>query len=196
VTAPIIVAAFEPFDGRARNRSWETVRRMPQRPGLEKIQLSVDLTRLQQALAPLLQRRPRAILLLGESPAPTTCVEQVAINVFDVDRSPARQRATPLTPVRAGGALALQASWDARALAGRLNGAGIPAVASFHAGTFACNAALYLALDAAVTPAVGFLHVPYRRWPFGLALSKLVQAAELSLATLLAEPDGTRSAPA
>jgi pyrrolidone-carboxylate peptidase len=77
-----------------------------------------------------------------------------------------------------------------------LNGAGIPAVASFHAGTFACNAALYLALDAAVTPAVGFLHVPYRRWPFGLALSKLVQAAELSLATLLAEPDGTRSAPA
>jgi pyroglutamyl-peptidase len=178
------VTAFEPFDGRARNRSWEIVRRLPDRPGLEKFQLSVDLRRLEQALSPLFERQPRAILLLGESPARALCVEQVAINLFDADRTSAGQRRS-LSPVLTGGALALQAGWDACALASQLNDAGIPAVASFHAGTFACNAALYLAVQAAVTPRVGFLHVPHRRWPFGLALGQLVRAAEICLATLL-----------
>jgi pyroglutamyl-peptidase len=182
---PVLVGAFEPFDGRTRNRSWQIVQRLPARPGLEKLQLSVDLDRLRQALVPQFQRRPHAILLLGESPARTTCVEQLAINLFDADRSPAAQLRSPTLPISAGGPLALRASWDARAVAASLHRLGIPAVASFHAGSFACNAALYLALQAEVTPRVGFLHVPYRRWPFGLPLAKLVQAAEICLDALL-----------
>jgi pyroglutamyl-peptidase len=192
VTAPILIAAFEPFDGRSRNRSWEIVRRLPDRPGLEKVQLSVDLTRLDSDLTSLLRlRRPRAVLLLGESPTPRACVEQLAINLFDADRSPAGQRRSPVTPVRAGDDLARKASWDARAVAAQLNDAGIPAMASFHAGAFACNAALYLALAAAVTPRVGFLHVPRRRWPFGLRMGQLTRAAGICLDTLLALPDGS-----
>jgi pyrrolidone-carboxylate peptidase len=59
---------------------------------------------------------------------------------------------------------------------------GIPAAASFHAGTFACNAALYLALRSspAHTP-VGFLHLPRRNGPDGTGLPHLIRAVKLAL---------------
>ena len=182
----VIVTGFEPFDGRRRNRSWAVVERLAGRAGVHPVQLPVDYARLKDVVPRLATRRPRCLLLIGESAAETLCVEQVALNVVDCDRrdnSGLKPESDVLVP---GGPLALRASWDARAVARKIREFGIAATASFHAGTFACNAALYLALHT-LSPetAVGFLHVPYRPWPLGIRLGLLVRGVERCLEALL-----------
>jgi pyroglutamyl-peptidase len=184
-----VVAGFEPFDGRGQNRSWEVVRRVAVRPGLETVQLPVDYARLRELVPGLASRQARRLLLIGESAAGALCVEQVALNVLDRDRPDSSGSQPSAEAIVAGGPLALRAPWDARAVARRLNEAGIAATASFHAGTFACNAALYLALHAlGHQTAVGFLHVPYRRWPLGVRLGLLLRAVDLCLEALAQVP--------
>ena len=184
----IVVTGFEPFDGRSKNRSWEVVRRLSARPGLETLQLPVDFAALKRAVPGLARGKPRALLLVGESSAGTVCVEQVALNIVDTDR-PDNAGATPRAgAIVADGPLALRSSWDARALAQALVGRGIPTVPSFHAGTYACNAALYLALHSLPRRTrIGFMHFPHRPRP-GLGLGVLVRAVELGMQALL-EPD-------
>src|SRR5262249_54902080 len=73
----------------------------------------------------------------------------------------------------------------------KLNQSGIPAVASFHAGTYACNAALYLALHASSSQSsVGFLHIPHRPWPFGMRTGILHRAINLCLDVLRSNAPG------
>jgi pyroglutamyl-peptidase len=148
-------------------------------------------------MADLLARRPRALLLVGEADRPCVSVEQVALNIADSDRGDNAGvvlHDRPLETSAQSVPLAVRASWDARAVARSLREAGIPAEPSFHAGTFACNASLYLALRAVgdtaaagnAATAVGFLHVPRARWPLGPRLSRLVRAVELAAAALRA----------
>lgn len=181
----LILAGFEPFEGRRRNRSWELARRVRPRAGLEVVQLPVDFARLGGEIARLVARAPRGLLLLGEASRRLVCVEQVALNLRDADRAD-NQGARPRgEPIVADGPLALRVPWDARAVAQRLNQAGARAVVSFHAGTFACNAALYQALDAAGDRLpVAFVHVPRRGWPWGVRMSALLTAVEVCLEML------------
>jgi pyrrolidone-carboxylate peptidase/GNAT superfamily N-acetyltransferase len=188
-SGPVVVAAFEPFEGRHRNRSWEAVRRLPPRPDRTTVQLPVDFVGLPPAIAGLLAGRPRALLLVGEARRPRVSVEQLALNVADSDRpdnAGLLPRDRPLDP---GGSapLALRASWDARAVAEALRSQGVRAEASFHAGTFACNASLYLALATAPAPApaIGFLHLPRAPWPVGPRLATLTRAVEIAAAALV-----------
>ena len=181
----IILAAFEPFDGRRRNRSWELARRVRPRAGLEVVQLPVDFARLRQEVPRLAARASGGLLLLGESRRRQLCVEQVALNVMDsdrVDNAGTRPRGEAIV---AGAPLALRVTWDAGAVAQKLSAAGARAVASFHAGTFACNAALYLALHALADRApVAFVHVPNRAWPWGVRRGVLLRAVDVCLKML------------
>ena len=148
--------------------------------------LPVDFSRISEAVHGLLQRRPRALLLIGEASREAVSVEQLALNILDSDRPDNAGRFAQSEPVVAGAPLTLWAPWDGHTLMKKMKAAGIPACVSFHAGTYACNAALYLALQAAQPPTqVGFLHVPNRRWPFGLRLALLLRAAELGIEVLL-----------
>jgi pyroglutamyl-peptidase len=179
---PLIVAAFEPFGGRARNRSWEVVRRLEPRRDLEIVQLPVDFARLRTLVPDLIRRRPRALLMVGEAPASRVAVEQVALNVIDSERPDNRGARHQATAIVKSAPLALEAPWDAHVLARRLNERGVAASVSFHAGTYACNTALYLALHAAAGRLpVGFLHVPYRRGPGGVPMARLVRAVEMAV---------------
>jgi pyroglutamyl-peptidase len=175
-----VVTGFEPFDGRRRNRSWEVVSRLGARPRWQVVQLPVNFGRLKEAVAELANRPLAGLLMLGESSTRRLRVEQVALNVADSDRADnagAKPRDEPIVP---DGPLALRATWNARAVAQRLNENRIPAAASFHAGTYACNAALYLALHGLAARApVGFLHVPHLRWPLGVRMGRLLQAADI-----------------
>jgi pyroglutamyl-peptidase len=184
----IVVIGFEPFDGRTRNRSWEVVRRLPARPGLETVRLPVNFAELENAVPALAERKPRALLLVGESSTGAVSVEQLALNIVDTDTPDNAGRSPQAEAIVTDGPLALRARWDARTVARRLNAIGIPAVASFHAGTYACNFALYLALRAFPehTP-VGFLHLPQRRRTFGLRPADLLRAVELGVAALGAQ---------
>jgi pyroglutamyl-peptidase len=181
-----VVTGFEPFGGRRRNRSWEAVSRLTLASGVETRQLPVDYAQLRVVLTALGERPPSALLLVGECPGRSLAVEQIALNIVDTDRpdnsrqKPSREALLPDAP------LALKASWDARLVAARMVAAGIPARASFHAGTYACNAALYFALTVLGTHArVGFLHVPYRGWPRAPRLTQLVKAIEIAFDALV-----------
>ena len=187
MSGSIIVAAFEPFEGRHRNRAWEAVRRLPPAPDLIAVQLPVVFSRLPAAIEALLAQGPRALLLVGEARRSEVSVEQVALNLADGTARPDNEGAIvtdrPLVTA-AGAPLALRATWDAHAVARALRGEAIEAAASFHAGTFACNASLYLALfrstARAPAPAIGFLHLPQAPWPRGPRLRTLIRAVQIA----------------
>lgn len=187
---PFIVTAFEPFDGRSQNRSGLVLERILRDPQWESAILPVDFRRLPAAVTALAGRRPRALLLMGEADRDKVSVEQVAVNIIDSESPDNAGRIWRGRPVIVGGELALRASWDACALADAMVKAGIPAAPSFHAGTYACNAAFYRALCELAPQGVpvGFLHVPRT----ALKLAMLVRAAVAAIRGLekLALPPG------
>ncbi len=212
-TGRVVLAGFEPFYGRTENRSWELVRRLRGEPGRDVFRLPVEFGQLREIFSAILSREPSAILMVGESPIRQLRVEQIALNIADSDKPDNAGHIAHSEPIVEGGPLALMSSWNARAVAGRLHQEGVPAKVSFHAGTFACNAALYLALHAASgngvreadreerrasgmgtnrearsrrVPAIGLLHIPNSRGPAGLGVGNLRKAVELGIEELLA----------
>ncbi len=193
----MIIAAFEPFGGRRRNRSWEVLERFPPHSGIEQVRLPVDFARLPEEIEALLSERPTALLLLGESSDRIVRVEQIALNLADSDL-PDNAGARPrMEPLMVSAPLALQATWSARAVADRIAADGVPAAPSFHAGTFACNAAFFLALlgardrqgevvDAPIP--VGLLHIPRFCGLLGPSRISLARAIERAAMALLAPP--------
>lgn len=181
----VIVTGFEPFGGKALNRSWEVVRRLPARPELETLQLPVNYAELELALPELAKRRPRALLLVGEASTSVVRVEQIALNAVDTGTPDNAGYRPGVEAIDAGGPLALRSRWDARQLARGMVKSGVKAEASFHAGTYACNFSLYLALRAmpGKTP-VGFLHVPHGVRTPGLRNDDLLRAVELAIKAL------------
>ncbi len=185
-----VVAAFEPFGGRRTNRSWQAVQAMPDDAEVERVQLPVDFARLPDIVGSL-ARRARCLLLVGESgQTRVALVERIALNLADAsiaDNAGARPSQEPLLQ---GGPLARPATWDATAIARAVAAAGAKVGISHHAGTFACNASLYLALSEAATrqdPAiVGFLHVPAYPWPLGRPLAELARGLRAALLTMRA----------
>ena len=192
-TGRVAVTGFEPFGGRAKNRSWELVQRLRGRPGVDVTRLPVDFRRLGPAVDRLVRTRPEAILMVGEAPGPVLRVEQIGLNVVHSGRPDNAGLRPRSEAVVSGGPLALRATWDAVALAGRLHRDGIEASVSFHAGTYACNAALYRALHlvrGAISgdggPAIGFLHVPEAGEAGRTADRQLVRALGTGIEELLA----------
>jgi pyroglutamyl-peptidase len=166
----VVLTGFEPFGGRAENRSWQVVEAVEAVPGVRiaKVQLPVDFAALAERLPALVARARRALVMVGES-AQTQVVEieRVALNVIDARIPDNRGWQPRFEEVVPGAPLARYARWDAAQVAEVIASAGAPVHVSHHAGTYACNAALYLALDEAESgrmplapPFVGFVHVP------------------------------------
>jgi len=182
-----IVAAFEPFGGRRRNRAWDAVAGLADERGVERISLPVDFAALTSVLPALIERAPEVLLLVGEAGwTRHLSVERVALNVAHAripDNCGAKPRLAEIVP---GAPLALPARWDAeRVLDAAIEAA--PTLISHHAGTFACNASFYLALHAApVAMSVGFLHVPALPWPLAPGTSRLTAAVRAVVLTMLA----------
>lgn len=178
-----VVAGFEPFGGRRDNRSWLVARTLAEQRGLASVCLPVDFCALPDAVRRLRETGAGALLLLGEAPGRTLRVEQLALNVLHASRPDNAGRRAQGEAVEAGQPTVRSAGWDALAVARRMQDVGVAAEPSFHAGTYACNAAYYLALGGA-PGAVGFVHVPRRGWPYGPELSALVRAAAVALDSL------------
>ncbi len=184
-TKSVVVTGFEPFGGRRVNRSWEAVKRLQAPPSWEKRLLAVDYQKIATEIAQLAEQKPACLLLVGESPDRRLAVEQVALNLADTSRADNSQSPPRRETLLDDQPLALRASWDARVVAQRITDAGIPAAASYHAGTYCCNASLYLAIASlAAHTAVGFLHVPARGWPRGIRLTKVATAIAICINSL------------
>ncbi len=187
----LVVAAFEPFGGRKKNRAQRAARLLRADPGVEVQTLPVSFARLPAAIDALLRERPAVLFLVGESrTAKTLHVERFALNLAHAglaDNDGAQPRHQVLLP---GGPLALSVGIDVPKLILAIEQRGVPVEASAHAGTFCCNAALYWALTKLhpATPhsatRVAFVHVPSRRRHMGAKqVAEGLRAALVELAT-------------
>ncbi|MEO6955022.1 MAG: pyroglutamyl-peptidase I [Polyangia bacterium] len=162
-----VVAGFEPFGGRRRNRSERAVRRLAGMPDVEVATLPVSFARLACALEGLFADDPELVLLCGESRrADEILVERFALNVADSripDNDGVLARGARLDH---GGPLAREVQFDPTRVVEALRADGLRAAVSSHAGTFLCNAALYQAL-AHPRALVAFIHLPAQRRHLG-----------------------------
>ncbi len=163
----------------------ELLKDLPPGKSLVTRRYPVDLSALQEKLAKDLQREFDAILHLGQSPGSSSIkLEAIAVNAAGCidDRGDELKEIVPAGPVAYRSNMPLQ-RW-----ATLLREQHIPTVISYHAGTFLCNATMYLshhqlqprqaneAQYQASNCLVGFVHLPLATEQVaqpGLALASL-----------------------
>ncbi len=161
-----LVTAFEPYDIWEENASWltlvELTKDLPERPHLTTRRYPVDYSKLRECLSKDLAMGFDFVLHLGQ--APGSCgirLETVGLNQASHTTTSNSNECVRLID---DGPMAYQSRMPATALRDELRAAGIPAEVSTHAGTYLCNAALYLAhhaiaSDSLTTKAI-FVHLP------------------------------------
>lgn len=168
MTQRVLLTAFEPYGPWTTNASWlalvELTRELPEEPQITTRLYPVDFAKVRDRLSQDLAQNFDVAIHLGQAPGEAAVrLESVGLNV----RSPARNgHDTDGTfgPLVDDGPLAYASSLPVAELAQRLRSAGIPAGVSHHAGTYVCNATLYLshylAERMALSTRVGFIHLP------------------------------------
>ncbi|MEM6365926.1 MAG: pyroglutamyl-peptidase I [Planctomycetota bacterium] len=154
----VLLTAFEPYDRWQDNASWLALADLTSwYEGSSELitrRYPVDLTSLSQKLKQDLQQPVDFVVLCGQSPGSTHLrLENVALNLR-----------TDGTELVEGGATAYTSARPLEPIAAKMRDAGIPSRVSHHAGTYLCNAALYLSQhyllgDHRNTPSI-FVHIP------------------------------------
>lgn len=161
-----LVTGFEPFGGSDRNPSAELTARL----GAEAATavLPVEFGALRQLVPELLaEHNPTHVVCLGLSGRATgLTLERVAVNLIDA-RIPDNTGERPVDlPVVPGGPAARFVTLPVKAMLRAVQASGVPGELSLSAGSYACNALLYLMLHEAAAlpqeprPRCGFIHVP------------------------------------
>ena len=154
----ILLTAFEPYDRWPENSSWlalcDLTRWYDGNIDLTTRRYPVDLTRMSELLRKDLQENYDLAVHLGQSPGSTSLrLEAVGLNV--------RSDGSPLIP---SASEAYRSSLPLHACNQSLLEAGIPSDVSHHAGTYLCNAALYLSQHYARSFGLNtqslFVHIP------------------------------------
>lgn len=161
----ILLTAFEPYDQWSSNSSWETIvellRVRGTIPNVITRRYPVSLTRFQERLEVDLARGFDSIIHLGQAPGISQIhLEAVAINVAGVTEA----EGADFGDLVVGGPVGYRSKFPLGIWASYLRQSGIPARVSYHAGTYLCNAALYLShhwLEThGKTGRVAFIHLP------------------------------------
>ena len=164
----LLVTGFDPFGGETINPAWEAVKRLPDEIGaycVVKMQVPTVFGAAGEAVLEQAARvRPDAVLCVGQAGGRAAVTpEKVAINLRHAaipDNAGNRPQDEPIVP---GGPDGLFATLPVRAMAARIQAAGIPAAVSYSAGSFVCNDLMYTVLHHFVATGVraGFIHVPF-----------------------------------
>lgn len=164
-TMRVLLTAFEPYAEWPTNSSWltlvELVRRRPPSPTLVTRRYPVDFQRLPDLLHKDLAQDFDAVLHLGQAPGtPTVRLEAFALNAGG---STSEKNVAPQRLVT-GGPEAYRTRMPLVRWAQRLQQQAIPSQVSYHAGTYLCNAVMYLShhwmAQANKSTPVGFIHLP------------------------------------
>lgn len=161
----ILLTAYEPYDHWETNVSQLVLERLDgELSGRHEITSQVypvAFSGIRDLLAADLSNGFEYAIHMGQAPGyQEVTLEAIGINVA-VERGQSPEEGVPLV---AGGAAAFQSTLPLRAWAQGLRAAGIPARVSYHAGTYLCNAALYLSHYESQRAILGtqsvFLHLP------------------------------------
>jgi pyroglutamyl-peptidase len=154
----VLMTAFEPYDRWSENSSWETLIELTRwYDGPAEIttrRYPVDLTRMSEGLRKDMQEDYDLAIHLGQSPGSTLVkLEAVGLNVR-----------TDGTPLIDDAPEAYRSPLPLTLCTRDLIAAGIPSELSHHAGTYLCNAALFLsqyyAHSFGLKTKSMFIHVP------------------------------------
>jgi pyroglutamyl-peptidase len=161
----VLLTAFEPYAEWPTNSSWltlvELVRQRPPSATLVTRRYPVDFQRLPEVLHKDLAQDFDAVLHLGQAPGtPTIRLEAIALNAG----SSMTEASSGVKPLVLGAPEAYRSRMPLERWAERLHEQSIPAHISFHAGTYLCNAIMYLShhwmAQAKKATPVGFVHLP------------------------------------
>ena len=163
----ILLTAFEAYDEWTENSSWlslvELLRDLAPAAECQIVtrRYPVDLTELQRRLRKDLAQPLDAILHLGQAPG-IACIklEAVALNVAGL----IEEQGDELAELIEEGPVAYRSRMPIGLWAEKLRDEKNPAVVSYHAGTFLCNATMYLShhrfAQDEIRPRIGFVHLP------------------------------------
>ncbi len=161
----VLLTAFEPYDVWKANASWlalvDLTSDLPSQPQVTTRLYPVDFDRLRERLASDLAENFDVTLHLGQAPGSGQIqLESIGLNIAT---GPGELPESGSKLV-SDGATAYQSTLPLARWAQQLRSAGIPTQVSHHAGTYLCNAALYLALhhndDAERHTRSAFIHLP------------------------------------
>ncbi|MBW3598239.1 MAG: pyroglutamyl-peptidase I [Planctomycetes bacterium] len=141
----VLLTAFKPYDRWRANASWlalmELTRELPPAADIVTRLYPVDYAEVKERLAADLQEGFDFALHLGQAPgAGRLELEKIGVNV----QGPAGAEGAEPPPLVEGGPVAYESSLPLARWAAMLRREAIPAQVSYHAGTYLCNAALYL----------------------------------------------------
>jgi pyroglutamyl-peptidase len=163
VVPSVLLTAFQPYDRWTTNASQLAMemlaRDLPASPDVTTRILPVDFDAVKRLLADELVANYDYALHVGQAPGSTAIrLEAVALNVAcDKTNQPHR-------PLCDDGPLAYRSTLPLHDWRDRIEDAGIPAEVSFHAGTFLCNAAMYLTQyfseQLGLKTQAAFIHLP------------------------------------
>jgi len=161
----VLITAFEPYDRWPENSSWlalvELTRNLPPESKVVTRRYPVDFEQARSRLFDDLAADYDFVLHLGQAPGIGRIhLEAVGINVGGHSSLLPDQ----FQPLVAEGPAAYRSSLPLADWAGRIRQLGIPCQVSYHAGTFLCNALLYLthhiAREQRLKTQAAFIHLP------------------------------------
>ena len=161
----VLLTAFEPYDRWAENASWLALVELTREP-LPDLKIvtrryPVDFERVRARLAEDLAANYDYVLHLGQAPGISRVhLEAIGINIG----GHSTQTPDEFQPLVADGPPAYRTALPLAEWSGKIRAAGIPCQVSYHAGTFLCNAVLYLTHHLAATRGLkckaAFIHLP------------------------------------
>jgi pyroglutamyl-peptidase len=163
--ATVLLSAFEPYDHWPDNASWlalvELTRELPQGPKIVTRRYPVDFEVARGRLREDLTADYDFALHLGQSPG----ISRIHLEAFGVNvGGHSSQTADEFQPLVAGGPAAYQSALPLADWAAKIRQLGIPCQVSYHAGTYLCNALLYLthhfAREQGLKTRAAFIHLP------------------------------------
>jgi pyroglutamyl-peptidase len=161
----VLITAFEPYDRWPENASWlalvELTRELPPGPKVVTRRYPVDFEKARALLRDDLAADYDYALHLGQ--APGLCrihLEAIGVNVG----GHTTQTPDQFQPLVEGGPAAYRSSLPLADWAAKIHQLGIPCQVSYHAGTYLCNALLYLthhiAAEQRLKTQAAFIHLP------------------------------------
>ena len=165
VMKTVLLTAFEPYDRWRDNASWlaliDLTRELPTEPKLVTRRYPVDFIAARQKLEKDLEANYDFVLHLGQAPGSGRVrLESIGLNVG----GSSQDWPEDFQPLVAHGPVAYRSALPLARWARKLRGAGIPAQVSYHAGTYLCNALLYLTHHIAhqhkLKTKAAFVHLP------------------------------------
>jgi pyroglutamyl-peptidase len=164
----VLLTAFEPYGPWKENSSWltlvELTRELPATPKITTRLYPVAFPRVRERLWQDLSAGYDYALHLGQFPgAAAIRLEAFALNGYT---EPELQNEPPayITPLAPDGPAAYRANLPLDKWAQQIRAAGVPAVVSYHAGVYLCNAMLYVSRHFCTSQGLptrsGFLHLP------------------------------------